>query len=154
MRARCVCRGGDCKCKIAAGVGVQVKGVGSEDQQFVITAAPECYSVVLTAAAPELAVNAPLGAVVGSRAAFAVEVEPGVTGVVRLPDGSSTYPIPVAGAELDFMIVGTAGSSEVAWSGGGVTWMGAPPTATELGWYHFTFAGNRFLGEYLGASHP
>lgn len=152
--SRCVCPRGECKCKVTPGVGVQLEGVGSEDRPFVITAAPEFHTVRLTAAAPELAVNAPLGATAGSRALFAVEVDPSVTGIVRLPDGSSAYPFPVAGAEMDFMIVETAGSSEVAWSGGGVTWMGAPPTATELGWYHFTFAGNRFLGEYLGASHP
>jgi len=150
--ARCVCPRGECKCKVVAGVGVQVKGVGSENQPFAVASAPGFHSAALTSESPVLDVNAPMSSEVGTQVVFAVEIDPGVTGVVHLPEGTSSAPAPVVGAELDFLISGAVGSSAVAWSGAGVTWMGSAPSATAVGWYRFTFTGRGFIGQYVGAS--
>lgn len=157
--ARCVCPRGDCKCKVVAGVGVQVKGVGSENQPFVVASAPTVYDVGFGPSSPPFYVNGNQSKV-GSQTLFVVEVASGAHGVIVLPEGSSAYPSPARGAVLDFLVSGEVGQSSVGWgtTGGFVVWAGAEPTVTDLGWYRFTFGGfppgvgvGLWFGEYVGA---
>lgn len=158
--ARCVCPRGECRCKVVAGVGVQVEGVGSENQPFVVASVPRVYDVEFGPSSPPFYVNAEFQSEVGARTLFVVEVALGAHGVIVLPDGSSAYPFPARGAVLDFLVSGDANMSGLGWAthGSVVVWMGAEPTVTDMGWYRFTYAGvvtgvgvGLWAAEYLGA---
>lgn len=148
--AGCMCAGGVCACLIVAGTGVQVEGVGSDNRPYVIASAPDSYEVLLSSTSPTLVVNSPGVSEVGSRAVFEVEIAPGVSATIRMPDGSISAAFPAPGSGIEFFVSGTAGTSEVTWSGGPISWFGGAPSATDLGWFRFVFVGNGFTGEYLG----
>lgn len=104
--ARCVCPRGECRCKVVAGVGVQVEGVGSENQPFVVASVPRVYDVEFGPSSPPFYVNAEFQSEVGARTLFVVEVALGAHGVIVLPDGSSAYPVPGPGRGVGFPGVG------------------------------------------------
>jgi hypothetical protein len=87
--ARCQCAGSSCGCQFLGGTGVNVQGVGSANQPYVIESVPNVYSVKFTPASPAYFINAQFISEVESRALFLLEIDPSVTALVNLPNGSS-----------------------------------------------------------------
>lgn len=151
--ARCQCAGSSCGCAIEAGPGVQVQGVGSANQPYVVTSSPNFHETTFTNVSPIYYVNAPGYSDVGTNAVFVVEINPSVLAFINLPDGTSNSPYPPVGTELNFIISGDTVTSNINWSGPVITWHGTAPSATKTGWYRFIFLGTRWAGQYLGASY-
>ncbi len=146
--ARCQCAGSSCSCLIVGGPGVQVSGVGTANQPYMIQSVPTAYDVTLDASSPPYIINSPTQSKVGSRAIFMVEVEDGEDATIFLPTGTSASPHPVRGAVIDIFVTGTVGSSNIAFSGEVITWYGPAPTTTTLGWYQFIWNGRTFSGTW------
>lgn len=145
--ARCQCVGSSCSCLIQGGTGVQVQGVGTANQPYVIAVAPNYYLVPYTSASTPFYINAPFQSEVGARALFVFDIDAGVSAQVNLPDGSSSYPRPVPGAVIEVVARGGAGSA-ITFGGTPVTWLGPGPTTSTLGMYRFVWLGDTFTGQW------
>jgi len=147
--ARCQCAGSSCSCSVVSGSGINVSGVGSANQPYVIESVPNVFDVSMNSSSPPYRINAQFQSEVESQALFMVEMADGYTGLIMLPDGTSSYPFPVRGAVIDVIVNGTlGGSSGVTFGGYTVTWFGPAPTTSTLGWYHFVWTGFTFAGTW------
>lgn len=152
--ARCQCTGSSCSCAIQAGPGMQVTGVGSANQPYVLSAPPKYYVHNFNPGDPVYYINSAQVTDVGTRAIFVGDIADSYQAMIYMPDGSINAPYPILGAEVEFILSGTiGGSSTINWAGGVITWHGVPPSTTQMGWYRFVFLGNRWAGVFLGASY-
>jgi len=132
---------------VVGGTGVNVSGVGSANQPFVIEAVPNVYSVPYGSSSPPYQINMQFMSEVEAQALFLVDILGDVAATILFPNGTSSFPFPVPGAKID-VIVNGGGSASVAFAGGPITWFGPAPTTSTMGLYRFIWTGQSFAGTW------